>query len=135
MGNHMKAALAGFALVSTLSVSAVAQDSSNDTNTPSTEGVVSSEQSCEYEGGTVMTLASGKICFISVRGEAFNTKAYDNQKLGVIRCSGNGQYSNELVQPSGEYCRVHLEQKKVPPSREEVEAATRATMESESSTN
>jgi hypothetical protein len=104
-------------------------------NSLSTEGVVSSEASCAYEGGDVLDLEAGKVCFIAVRGEEFNTKAYDNQKLGVIKCAGNGAFSNELVQPSGQFCRVFLEQKKVAPSREEVEAATRAAVKAEDALN
>jgi len=115
---------------------AIAQDSDAERqaelmNAVSSEGVVSSEQSCTYEGGDVMTLAAGKVCFVAVRGEDLNTKLYDGQRLGVIKCSGNGAYANELVQPSGAFCRVFLEQKKVAPSRAEVEAATRAAMKAE----
>jgi len=65
-------------------------------NSLSSEGVVSSEASCSYEGGDVLDLEAGKVCFIAVRGEEFNTKAYDNQKLGVIKCADNGSHSNEL---------------------------------------
>lgn len=97
----------------------------------STEGIVTSEASCSYEGGDVLDLEAGKVCFIAVRGMEFNTKAYDGQKLGVIKCSENGEHANELVQPSGQFCRVFLEQKKVAPSREEVEAATRAAVKAE----
>ncbi len=104
---------------------------SNDLDAKTSEGVVTSEQSCEYEGGTVMTLDAGKICFVAVRGADFATKAYDGQALGVVKCSGNGAYANELVQPSGQFCRVFLEQKKVAPSRAEVEAATRAQIKDE----
>ena len=125
------AAALGLTLVAALSAPTFAQDSKADAEAPSTEGVVSSSQSCEYEGGTVLDLDSGKICFIAVRGAEFATKTYDGQSLGVIKCSGNGSYGNELVQPSGQFCRVYLEQKKVAPSRAEVEAATRAQIKDE----
>jgi len=101
----------------------------------SSEGVVTSETSCEYEGGFILPSDSGKICLIAVRGDAnsLNTVTYDGQALGVIKCSGNGAYANELIQPSGNYCRVYLEQKKVAPSRAEIEAVTRAEIEEETS--
>jgi len=123
---------AALGLTFALSASAAfAQVDAEAINEVSTQGVVTSESSCTYEGGDVLDLEAGKVCFIGVRGEEFNTKAYDNQKLGVIRCSGNGAFANELVQPSGLFCRVFLEQKKVAPSREEVEAATRAAVKAE----
>ncbi len=131
---RLGAAMMSVAAIAMASTASFAQDAEKEAelmNTVSTEGVVSSEQSCQYEGGSTIDLASGKICFIAVRGEALNTKIYDGQALGVIKCSGNGAYANELVQPSGEFCRVYLEQKKVAPSREEVEAQTRASMKAE----
>lgn len=130
---RLGAAALGLSFAALTATSAFAQDNidAEMMEAVSSEGVVSSEQSCEYEGGTVMTLEAGKVCFIAVRGTEFNTQAYDGQGLGVIRCSGNGAHANELVQPAGQFCRVFLEQKKVAPSREEVEAATRATMKAE----
>lgn len=127
---HFGAAALGLTFAALSSFGAVAQ---SDEAVITSEGVVTSEQSCEYEGGTVMTLDAGKICFIAVRGEAdgLNTTIYDGQGLGVIKCSGNGEHANELVQPSGQFCRIFLEQKKVAPSRAEVEAATRAEMAAE----
>jgi len=123
------AAALGLTFVAAMTAPTFAQE--NNVDVPSSEGIVTSEQSCEYEGGTVMTLDAGKICFVAVRGEDFATKAYDGQALGVIKCSGNGSFANELVQPSGQFCRVFLEQKKVAPSRAEVEAATRAQIKDE----
>lgn len=119
----------GLTLIAAVAMPSFAQD--NDAQERTSEGVVNSEQSCEYEGGTVIDIDSGKICFVPVRGEDFATKTYDGQALGVVKCSGNGAYANELVQPSGQFCRVFLEQKKVAPSREEVEAATRAQIKDE----
>jgi hypothetical protein len=124
------AAIAAFAFTA---APAFAQDA--DGMAKSSEGVVNSAASCTYEGGTIMDLASGKVCWVPVRGEDFDTKQYDSQKLGVIRCSGNGAFANELVQPSGYYCRVYLEQKKVPATREEIEAETRAQMDTTDDTN
>ncbi|MEP1229352.1 MAG: hypothetical protein ABJG88_01610 [Litorimonas sp.] len=123
----------GLTFAAVVAAPTFAQDKSADVDVPSTEGVVSSEQSCEYEGGTVLDLDSGKICFIALRGADFATKTYDGQSLGVIKCSGNGAHGNELVQPSGQFCRIFLEQKKVAPSRAEVEAATRAQIKDEES--
>lgn len=128
--SKLGAAALGLTLMAAFAAPSFAQDA--DTNVPSSEGVVTTEQSCEYEGGTVIDLDSGKICFIAVRGEDFSTQTYDGQSLGVIKCSGNGSHGNELVQPSGQFCRVFLEQKKVAPSRAEVEAATRAQIKDES---
>ena len=127
--SHLGAAALGLTLVAAFAAPSFAQDAAAEVR--SSEGVVSSSQSCEYEGGTVLDLDSGKICFISVRGEDFSATTYDGQSLGVIKCSGNGAYGNELVQPSGQFCRIFLEQKKVAPSRAEVEAATRAQIEDE----
>jgi len=107
----MSAAVAAFAVTAVTSVSAIAQSSDNDLTLPSTEGVVNSEQSCTYEGGDVMQSQAGTVCFVALRGEEYSTKLYDNQRLGVIKCSGNGPFANELVQPSGNYCRVYLEQR------------------------
>jgi hypothetical protein len=133
---HLGAAALGLTFAVTSAAAAFAQDADAERqaelmNAVSSEGVVSSEQSCTYEGGDVMTLAAGKVCFIALRGDELNTKLYDGQRLGVVKCSGNGSFANELVQPSGAFCRVFLEQKKVAPSRAEVEAATRATMKAE----
>lgn len=127
----MNAAAAAFVMTAFTSVTAAAQSTDNDMSAPSTEGVVTSEQSCTYEGGDVIQSQSGTVCFVALRGEEYSTKLYDNQRLGVIKCSGNGAFANELVQPSGNYCRVYLEQKKVPPTRAEIEASTRAAMEAE----
>ena len=97
---------------------------------PSTEGIVRDAATCEYEGGTVMDLADGNICFISVRGVAANTKVYDGMRLGVIRCSGNGSFPNEMV-PGGEYCRIYLGPKAAKKTREELEAEMAAQTEAE----
>ena len=53
-----------------------------------------------------------------IRGEDFATQAYDGQSLGVMTCSGNGSYTNEL---SGTYCRIFLEPKPRKKTREELE--------------
>ncbi|RKQ70979.1 hypothetical protein DES40_0286 [Litorimonas taeanensis] len=123
-----------FAVASSLSASAQMSQAEIDAelmNSPSEAGVVNSEASCTAEGGDVMDLAAGKVCLIGIRDAASQSKFYDGKNLGVLKCSGNGAYANELLQPSGGYCRIFLEQKKVMPSREEVEAATRASMKAE----
>ena len=101
---------------------------------PSTEGVVTDRTSCEYEGGEVMDLTDGTICFVPVRGAAANTKLYDGMKLGVIRCSGNGQFANETVSGNS-YCRVYLTAKQRKKTRAELEAELEAMTEAELSAN
>lgn len=126
-----KTKLAGIAcaLAFAASASAFAQEVDEaKMKTPSTEGVVTNAASCEYEGGTFMDLADGKICFIAVRGVAANTQNYDGMRLGVMRCSGNGQFANE---PSGEYCRVYLTEKAKKKTRAELEAELAAMTEAE----
>lgn len=97
-------------------------------DTPSTEGVVTSDASCEYEGGSVEDLTTGKICFIQIRGEDLSSAAYDGQRLGVIRCEGNGAFANEKT---GSFCRVYLEAKAEEKTREQLEAEAKAEMEAE----
>ncbi|MGB6230893.1 MAG: hypothetical protein WBF53_12310 [Litorimonas sp.] len=99
--------------------------------TPSTEGIVTDRASCEYEGGSVETLSDGTVCFIPIRGVAANTQIYDGMKLGVIRCEGNGAFPNEVVQPSGAYCRVYLTAKAAPKTREELQRELDAMTEAE----
>ena len=53
-----------------------------------------------------------------IRGADFATQAYDGQNLGVMSCSGNGAYANELT---GSYCRIFLEAKPRKKTREELE--------------
>ena len=97
---------------------------------PSTEGIVTDAASCEYEGGSVMDLTDGTICFVPVRGVAANTKVYDGMGLGVIRCSGNGQFANEMVEGNS-YCRVYLSPKQRKKTRAELEAELAAMTEAE----
>lgn len=111
----------------TMSGSAFAQDAATEAEaelmkTPSTEGVVTDAASCEYEGGSVMDLTDGTICFIPIRGVAANTKVYDGMKLGVIRCENNGRFANEIATPNDSYCRVYLTEKQRKKTREELEA-------------
>ncbi|MEM9600652.1 MAG: hypothetical protein AAF926_06490 [Pseudomonadota bacterium] len=89
--------------------------------TPSTEGVVTDEASCTYEGGNVEQLSTGTICLIPMRGEALGSQFYDGQGFGVLRCEGNGEFANEPT-PGGSFCRVYLTEKIVPKTREEIEA-------------
>ena len=88
---------------------------------PSTEGIVTDEASCTYEGGSVETLSDGRICFIPVRGVVANTKIYDGMKLGVIRCEGNGEFANEPSETAPGFCNVYLEEKRVIKTREELQ--------------
>ena len=97
---------------------------------PSTEGIVTDRASCEYEGGSVMDLTDGTICFVPVRGVAANTKVYDGMGLGVIRCSGNGQFANEVVEGNS-YCRVYLTAKQRKKTREELQRELDAMTEAE----
>ncbi len=97
---------------------------------PSTEGIVTDAASCEYEGGSVMDLTDGTICFVPIRGVAANTKVYDGMGLGVIRCSGNGQFANEVVEGNS-YCRVYLTPKQRKKTREELEAELEAMTQQE----
>lgn len=89
--------------------------------TPSTEGVVTDEASCTYEGGDVETLSDGTICLVAVRGDALASQFYDGQGFGVINCEGNGAFPNEPI-AGGSFCRVYLTEKVVPKTREELEA-------------
>lgn len=90
-------------------------------NTPSTEGVVTDAASCEYEGGSVMDLTDGTICFIPIRGEVAGTKVYDGMKLGVIKCEGNGDFANEVATPNDSYCRIYLTEKQQKKTLEELQ--------------
>ena len=132
--SKLKIAGATLALVLSTSGSAFAQNAEADAElmkTPSVEGIVTDAASCEYEGGSVMDLTDGKVCFIAIRGVAANTANYDGMRLGVMRCSGNGTFANEIVQPNGEYCRVYLGPKKKKKTRAELEAELEAMTEAE----
>ena len=127
-------AIAGFALSSTV----FAQDAETSApevkadaetlaqaeliNTPSTEGVVTDEASCTYEGGSVEELQDGTACFIQIRGEEASTKIYDGMGMGVISCEGNGSFPNEISSFNDSYCYVYLTEKTKPKTREELEA-------------
>lgn len=111
----------------TMNASAFAQDTAASeieaelVNTPSTEGVVTDAESCEYEGGSVLDLTDGTICFIPIRGEVASTKVYDGMKLGVIKCEGNGPFANEVATPNDSYCRVYLTEKQQKKTLEELQ--------------
>lgn len=90
-------------------------------NTPSVEGIVTNEASCTYEGGSVETLQDGTACFIQIRGEAAATQIYDGMGMGVVRCSGNGAFPNEVSSFNDSYCYVYLTEKKAPKTRAELE--------------
>lgn len=88
---------------------------------PSTEGVVTDEASCEYEGGSVVELRDGTACFIPIRGEDAATKIYDGEGLGVIRCEGNGEFANEESTTTPGFCNVYLTEKRRIKTREELQ--------------
>lgn len=130
--SKLKIAGMTLALVFAASGGAFAQEADAELmKTPSSEGIVTDSASCEYEGGSVMDLTDGKICFVAIRGVSANTANYDGKGLGVIRCTGNGSYSNEIIQPSGQYCRVYLGPKAQKKTRAELEAELEAMTEAE----
>ena len=128
----LKIAGATLALVFAASGAAFAQDADAELmKTPSSEGIVTNATTCEYEGGSVMDLTDGKICFIPIRGVSANTANYDGKGLGVIRCTGNGAFPNEIIEPGGQYCRVYLGPKAKKKTRAELEAELAAMTEAE----
>jgi len=120
--SKLKIAGATIALVLASTATAFAQSSDEDAAkkaaTPSAEGVVTSAASCQYEGGFLGKVEGANVCMAPIRGEDFATQAYDGQSLGVMTCSGNGSFTNEL---SGSYCRIFLEPKPRKKTREELE--------------
>ena len=130
--SKLKIAGAAVALVFAASTSAFAQSADEEAarkaKTPSTEGVVTSAASCQYEGGFLGKVEGANVCMAPIRGADFSTQAYDGQSLGVMSCSGNGQFTNEL---SGSYCRIFLEPKPRKKTRAELEAELAAMTEAE----
>ena len=131
--SKLKVAGATLALVIAASTSAFAQTADADAAaaaaaTPSTEGVVTSAASCQYEGGFLGKVEGANVCMAPIRGADFSTQAYDGQSLGVMSCSGNGSFTNEL---SGSYCRIFLEPKPRKKTRAELEAELEAMTEAE----
>ena len=120
--SKLKIAGATIALVLASTATAFAQSSDEDAAkkaaTPSAEGVVTSAASCQYEGGFLGKVEGANVCMAPIRGEDFATQAYDGQSLGVMTCSGNGSFTNEL---SVSYCRIFLEPKPRKKTREELE--------------
>ena len=120
--SKLKIAGATLALVFAASGSAFAQSAdeiaAEKAKTPSTEGIVTSAASCQYEGGFLGKVEGADVCMAPIRGADFATQAYDGQNLGVMSCSGNGSFANEL---SGSYCRIFLEAKPRKKTREELE--------------
>ena len=130
--SKLKIAGATLALVFAVSGSAFAQSADDaaaeKANTPSTEGVVTTAASCQYEGGFLGKVEGANVCMAPIRGADFSTQSYDGQSLGVMTCSGNGSYTNE---PSGSYCRIFLEPKPRKKTRAELEAELEAMTEAE----
>ena len=130
--SKLKIAGATIALVLASTATAFAQVSDEEAAkkaaTPSAEGVVTSAASCQYEGGFLGKVENANVCMAPIRGADFSTQAYDGQSLGVMKCSGNGSYTNEL---SGSYCRIFLEPKPRKKTRAELEAELEALTEAE----
>ena len=126
--------IAALALTATPAFAQSTEEQAELMKTPSTEGVVTDRASCTYEGGDVMDLKDGTICFIPVRGVAANTKVYDGMKLGVIRCSGNGRFANEMTEGNA-YCRIYLTPKAKAKTREELQRELDAMTEEELAAN
>ena len=130
--SKLKIAGATLALVFAASGSAFAQSAdeiaAEKAKTPSTEGIVTSAASCQYEGGFLGKADGADVCLVPIRGADFSTQAYDGQNLGVMSCSGNGAYANELT---GSYCRIFLEAKPRKKTREELEQELKALTDAE----
>ena len=130
--SKLKIAGATIALVLASTSTAFAQDADDAAAkaaaAPSSEGVVTSAASCQYEGGFLGKVEGANVCMAPIRGADFSTQAYDGQNLGVMSCSGNGSYANEL---SGSYCRIFLEPKPRKKTRAELEAELEAMTEAE----
>lgn len=129
---NLKIAGASLALVFATTGSVFAQSADEEAarkaKTPSTEGVVTSAASCQYEGGFLGKVEGANVCMVPIRGVEFNTQAYDGQSLGVMTCENNGTFTNEL---SGSYCRIFLEPKPRKKTRAELEAELAAMTEAE----
>ncbi len=134
--SKLKIAGATLALVFAASGSAFAQSAdeiaAQKAKTPSTEGVVTTAASCQYEGGFLGKVEGANVCMAPIRGAEFSTQAYDGQSLGVMSCSGNGAFANETT---GTYCRIFLEPKPRKKTREELEAELAAMTEAELAQN
>lgn len=130
--SKLKIAGATLALVFAASGSAFAQTAdeaaAEKANTPSSEGIVTSAASCQYEGGFLGKSEGANVCLAPIRGADFATQAYDGQNLGVMSCSGNGSFTNELT---GSYCRIFLEAKPRKKTREELEQELKALTDAE----
>ena len=130
--SKLKIAGATLALVIAATGSAFAQNADEEAArkaaTPSTEGVVTSAASCQYEGGFLGKVEGANVCMAPIRGAEFSTQAYDGQSLGVMACSGNGSFSNETT---GTYCRIFLDPKPRKKTRAELEAELEALTEAE----
>ena len=130
--SKLKIAGATIALVLASTATAFAQSADEEAAkkaaTPSSEGVVTTAASCQYEGGFLGKVDGANVCMAPIRGADFNTQAYDGQNLGVMRCESNGAFTNEL---SGSYCRIFLEAKPRKKTRAELEAELAAITEAE----
>ena len=130
--SKLKIAGATIALVLASTATAFAQtadeEAAKKAATPSSEGVVTTAASCQYEGGFLGKVDGANVCMAPIRGVDFNTQAYDGQNLGVMSCEGNGAFTNEK---SGTFCRIFLEAKPRKKTRAELEAELAAITEAE----
>jgi len=141
--SKLKIAGAAIALVFAASTTAFAQTSAADeeaarkAKTPSTEGVVTSAEMCQYEGGFLSKFRTEAsevdVCMAPIRPASLNMQSNDGLGQGVFKCEGNGAYTNELA---GSYCRIFLQPKPRKKTRAELEAELEALTEAElSATN
>ena len=86
--SKLKIAGATLALVFAASGSAFAQSAdelaAEKAKTPSSEGIVTSAASCQYEGGFLGKVEGADVCMAPIRGADFATQAYDGQNLSLI---------------------------------------------------
>ena len=138
--SKLKIAGATVALVFAASTTAFAQSASDEeiarkAKTPSTEGVVTSAEMCQYEGGFLSKFRTEQsevdTCMAPIRPASLNMQSSDGLGQGVFKCEGNGAYTNELA---GSYCRIFLQPKPRKKTRAELEAELEAMTEAELAT-
>lgn len=135
--SKLKIAGATFALVFAASTSAFAQSTSDEeaarkANTPSSEGVVTSADMCQYEGGFLSKYRTEQsevdVCMAPIRPASLNMQSSDGLGQGVFKCSGNGSFTNETA---GSYCRIFLQPKPRKKTKSELQRELDAMTEAE----
>jgi len=134
--SKLKVAGATFALVLASTATAFAQtadeEAARKASTPSTEGVVTSAEMCQYEGGFLSDFRTEQsdveVCMAPIRPATLNMQSSDGLGQGVFKCEDNGPYTNELA---GSYCRIFLQPKPRKKTRAELEAELEALTEAE----